>query len=364
MRARRLLIAAALASASLAAAPAAAPAQAREDMALGQPAVASSVEPARPDGTGPCSPVLCAAGMATDGNDATRWGSAFAEPQWWQVDLGRVRRVDTVALTWHVARARHYSIRTSIDGEEFIAAAEVTMDLSASEIVALTASQRYVRTTQFDARRARYVRVVGHERAPIVRASGEVWRFGFSLWNVSVFGLPDVAANPGDDNAGNDDDGVTPGNKTFDDARSSIPLPDGVIAPGAAPAPGSPSGEAPDGRLRMMRPFPVVRIKGRSTAQGAQIELLSVRAPKRATIRASCRGIACPARVARRNGGLRRIRELQRSLPAGTVVTVRITRPGAYGKYTRFVIRRGAVPKRTDRCLRGSGRRPVACPTG
>jgi len=111
-----------------------------------------------------------------------------------------------------------------------------------------------------------------------------------------------------------------------------------------------------------MEPFPVVRIKGRLTASGARIELLSVKAPDDATIRVRCRGRSCPQRLRTRSGGRRRIRELHRKLAAGTVVTVRVTRPNAYGKYTRFAIRRGRPPARIDRCLRGSARRPVRCP--
>src|SRR5690242_21340642 len=45
--------------------------------ALNRPATASSVE----NGGVPAS-------AAVDGNGGTRWGSAFADPQWLQIDLG------------------------------------------------------------------------------------------------------------------------------------------------------------------------------------------------------------------------------------------------------------------------------------
>ena len=134
--------------------------------------------------------------------------------------------------------------------------------------------------------------------------------------------------------------------------------------PATATPPASPTAPrtGPAVVSELMRPFPVVRIKGRVTGSGARIDLLSVRAPKDATIRVRCRGRSCPARVRARVGGPARISELHRALAAGTVVTVRVTRPENYGKYARFVIRRHRPPARTDSCLRGSARRPVRCP--
>jgi len=338
VRSSRPVTAALLALVSLATAPAPASAQAPEDKARGRPAVASSVEPARPDGSGPCSEILCAAGKATDGRDDTRWGSAFVEEAWWQVDLGGPRQVDSVALTWHVARAQRYVIATSLDGGSFSTAANVTLTLSDAQIDELTASRHHTAATRFEARGARYVRVTSLERAPIVRDDGDVDRYGVSLWTASVFGPADDASPSG---------------------NGSVPVPPPTTAT-PPPAPPTPAGPALVSGL--MRPFPVVRLKGRVTASGARIDLLSVRAPRNATIRVRCRGRSCPARVRRRAGGRRRIAELHRALAGGTVVTVLVTRPGSYGKYTRFVIHRGRPPARTDRCLRGSARRPVRCP--
>ncbi len=336
MRFRQSVIAALLVFVWLAAA-AAARAQAPEDKALGRPAIASSVEPARPGG--PCSEVLCAPGNATDGRDDTRWGSAFVDTAWWQVDLGRTRQVDSIALTWHVARAQRYVIATSLDGRDFVPAANVTLALSPEQVAELTVSRHYTETTRFDARGARYVRVSSLERAPIFR-DGRTWLFGVSLWTASVFG----PADDGQSAAGS----------------SGLPVP----AANSAPVSPAPSGAATGPAIvsGLIRPFPVVRIKGRVTARGARINLLSVKAPKDATIRVRCRGSSCPPRVRRRAGGRRRISELHRVLAVGTVVTVLVTRPGNYGKYTRFVIRRGRAPARTDRCLRGSARQPVRCP--
>ena len=46
---------------------------------------------------------------------------------------------------------------------------------------------------------------------------------------------------------------------------------------------------------RVIRPFPVVRMKGRLTARGADVQVLSVRAPRAAKISVRCRGKSCPA---------------------------------------------------------------------
>src|SRR6185437_2660601 len=70
--------------------------------AQGRPATASSTENA---GT--------PASAAVDGNTGTRWSSAFADPQWIQVDLGASTNVCQVVLTWEAAFARSFQIQTA-----------------------------------------------------------------------------------------------------------------------------------------------------------------------------------------------------------------------------------------------------------
>lgn len=50
---------------------------------------------------------------AVDGNMATRWSSAFSDPQTIMVDLGALYFVDDVVLYWESAYAREYYIRVS-----------------------------------------------------------------------------------------------------------------------------------------------------------------------------------------------------------------------------------------------------------
>jgi hypothetical protein len=111
-----------------------------------------------------------------------------------------------------------------------------------------------------------------------------------------------------------------------------------------------------------MRPFPVVRVRGRTTPRGANITLLTVTAPRGARIAIRCRGRDCPARRWARATAVTRIARFQRHLRAGTRLIVTVTKSGRIGKHTVLTIRRGAAPLRRDRCLLPGTNRPVRCP--
>jgi hypothetical protein len=112
----------------------------------------------------------------------------------------------------------------------------------------------------------------------------------------------------------------------------------------------------------MMRPHPVVRIRGRLTSAGARVTLLTVSAPSGARIVVVCNGRGCPVRRWARTTTLTRIVRFQRVLEAGTRLVITVTKAGRIGKHTTIVIRRGRVPKRLDRCLMPGSVRPVRCP--
>ena len=117
--------------------------------------------------------------------------------------------------------------------------------------------------------------------------------------------------------------------------------------------------------LPLMSPFPVVRIVGRLTRRGAQLRLLSVRAPANARIFVRCFRRECRRRSSIQGRGFRRavrFRRFERSLAAGTIIEVRISRGDAIGKFTRFRIRRGRRPARSDLCLRPGDTRGTPCP--
>ena len=125
------------------------------DLALNRPASASSTERD-----------LARAGSANDGNSATRWSSAYADNQWWEVDLGSDRTIDRVELNWEVAYASGYRIRTRESGSSaWSTAADVSIDSPGLKV------------HTFAPRSARYVRIRGDAR-------GTPW--GISLWDARV----------------------------------------------------------------------------------------------------------------------------------------------------------------------------------
>jgi hypothetical protein len=143
------------------------------------------------------------------------------------------------------------------------------------------------------------------------------------------------------------------------------PMPEPTVAPAptAAPQPApAPVVTAPAPLVALaFDPFPVVRIKGVFTARGARVTLLNVAAPGDVRIDVDCMGRDCPARHYRSPRGKHRLRKFERDLRAGTRLEVRVTKPGYVGKFTSFVIRRRAEPKRADRCLAPGTTRPVTC---
>jgi PKD repeat protein len=131
---------------------------------------------------------------------------------------------------------------------------------------------------------------------------------------------------------------------------------DGLV-PGAAP-------QAPF--LKLMTPFPIVRLAGEVVGQGTRIKRLSVRAQAGAQVVVRCRGGRCPAARLQKLAGRAplRFRSLERLLPAGSILEVLVRRAGHIGKYTKFRVRRGRVPRRIDACLLPNGVKAMRCPGG
>jgi hypothetical protein len=125
---------------------------------------------------------------------------------------------------------------------------------------------------------------------------------------------------------------------------------------------------------RLMSPFPVVRITGKVTRKGARIKRLTVRAPYGSTVAVRCRGRSCPFRRSNRTLKLTgsakapaktiRVRKLERRLLRdGSSIKVLVSKPGEIGKYTRFRIRGGKPPVRSDLCLLPGSTVPKECPS-
>jgi hypothetical protein len=113
------------------------------------------------------------AAKGNDSNATTRWGSAWSDGQWWQVDLGSARSVSQVKVNWEHAYASKYRISTSTDGTNWTTAAEES------------ATGAGERTTSFASRTGRYLRLTAVTRAT---------RYGISFHELKVLGGADAAA--------------------------------------------------------------------------------------------------------------------------------------------------------------------------
>jgi beta-glucosidase len=104
---------------------------------------ASSVES---DALGPMNVVDSYAG--------SRWGSAWSEPQWLEIDLGSAIDVSSIGISWDAARATHHTISVSADGKTWEPAAAFA-DRSPSDRFdeAAFASPKAVRLVRIDCRR-------------------------------------------------------------------------------------------------------------------------------------------------------------------------------------------------------------------
>jgi hypothetical protein len=139
-----------------------------------------------------------------------------------------------------------------------------------------------------------------------------------------------------------------------------------VSAPPPATQPPQISSGGP--QLRLLNPFPIVRMSGRIGRAGTRFRVLSVNAPQGSTVIVRCRGKGCPFKASKRSAKVSRqvrIRKLERRLlHAGAFIRIFVTKPGAIGKYTSIRVRRGKPPRRSDRCLMPeSNTKPVRCPS-
>jgi hypothetical protein len=114
------------------------------------------------------------AANAVDGSTATRWSSAFSDPQWLRLDLGAVKPINRVVLRWEAAYSSSYDIELSSDGVAYSKVYADTAGNGGVDDLALAGS-------------ARYVRLNSYKRAT---------PYGNSLWEVEVY-APDATQQPG-----------------------------------------------------------------------------------------------------------------------------------------------------------------------
>ena len=141
-----------------------------------------------------------------------------------------------------------------------------------------------------------------------------------------------------------------------------------IVVSAPPPATQAPQISSSGPQLRLLNPFPIVRIAGRIGRAGTRFRVLSVNAPSGSTVTVRCRGRGCPFKASKRSAKVSRqvrIRKLERRLlRAGSSIRIFVTKPGTIGKYTSIRIRGGKPPRRSDRCLMPENNtKPVKCPS-
>ncbi|WP_029290792.1 discoidin domain-containing protein [Cellulomonas sp. HZM] len=135
------------------------------NLSQGRTATASSSENA---GLGPA--------LAVDGDTGTRWSSAFSDPQWIQVDLGQRSSLERVDLRWEAAYAKAFTVQVSDDGTSgWTTLATVTNGTGGNQSLNVTGQGRFVR----------------------LALTSRATAYGYSLWELQVFGTPGTTTDPG-----------------------------------------------------------------------------------------------------------------------------------------------------------------------
>jgi hypothetical protein len=118
--------------------------------------------------------------------------------------------------------------------------------------------------------------------------------------------------------------------------------------------------------LKLMNPFPVVRLAGSVYPGGVRVRTLEAKVPRRSSVTVLCAGKTCPAKKIVKTAKKRkpvRFRSMSRFLREGTILSVSVRKSGQIGKYTRWLIRGGKLPKRKDLCLYPNRRKAARCPS-
>lgn len=132
------------------------------NLALNRPVTVSSTENAGTPASG-----------AVDANLATRWSSAFSDPQSIYVDLGATYSITRVRVAWEAAYGRDYQIQVSTNATSWSTIKTVTGNTSlTNDHTGLTGS-------------GRYVRIYGTARATA---------YGYSIYELEVYGSGSNAA--------------------------------------------------------------------------------------------------------------------------------------------------------------------------
>jgi hypothetical protein len=135
------------------------------NIALNKPVVVSSVESSNYS----CSKV-------NDGDLKTRWSSAFSDPQYVQINLGRNYRINKVVLKWEAASAKKYQIQVSNNGTQWKTISSESNGDGGTDIINI-----------YWPLNAAYIRLYGETRNT---------PYGYSLYEFEVYGSPEENLPP------------------------------------------------------------------------------------------------------------------------------------------------------------------------
>ena len=125
------------------------------DLALNKTATASSYE----------NQTAYPASAAVDGSTATRWSSAFSDPQWLDVDLGSSQSICGVSVDWEAAYATAFQIQVSTDNTTWTSIYSTTAGTGGTQNLTVSGT-------------GRYIRLYGTARGT---------QYGYSLWEFDVY---------------------------------------------------------------------------------------------------------------------------------------------------------------------------------
>ncbi|MBM7843577.1 glycosyl hydrolase family 18 protein [Herpetosiphon giganteus] len=108
------------------------------------------------------------ASLAVDGNNSTRWSSAWTNPQWLQVDLGSSYALNRVILNWEAAYARGYQVQVSNDANNWQTIYSTSNGDGGSDNLSLNGTGRYLR----------------------VYTTAKATEWGVSLFELEAYGTP------------------------------------------------------------------------------------------------------------------------------------------------------------------------------
>lgn len=105
--------------------------------------------------------------LAVDGNQNTRWSSAYFDNAWITIDLGSEKTFNRVVLRWENAHAKSYQIQVSHDNNDW-----------SNTVYTQNASNGGVEDVSFASTTARYIRMQGVQRST---------QYGYSLFEFEVY---------------------------------------------------------------------------------------------------------------------------------------------------------------------------------